>query len=39
MDRDVILHMTSVYAKFSFFANLIKQLPWEVVRQRYAVVS
>jgi len=27
MDRDVILHMTSVYAKFSFFANLIKQLP------------
>jgi len=39
MDRDVILHMISVYANFSLFANLIKQLSRELVLQSYAVVS
>jgi len=39
-DRGVILHIIGVYANFCLFANLIeKELPHEVVLQRYAVVT
>jgi len=39
MNRDVILQIIDVYVNFCLFANLIKELPQEVVLQRYAVVT